>query len=233
MAIIGNTIEVPYLWVKSLQLTWRSSTCKWNLWVPDLQLSCSDLTTWHVTRKVAPCKNGCQATPTQCLGNIVVCMPVHNLCNRHIMQVSSGQSTWLPFILISATINIITTPHVMATAGQRVIWSHYNSAETPCYNMTRLILETINQQLSAKLDQGITWHLFSAKTLTKPMTTTTTNVNSNNKVGIMMTLHNQCYCQWWIQTQHPVCLIRDVANSVTSPHLSNTCLKCSIKSGWF
>ena len=41
---------MPYLSVKSLQLIWRSGTHRWNLRVPDLQMSCRDLTTWQGTR---------------------------------------------------------------------------------------------------------------------------------------------------------------------------------------
>ena len=35
--------------IKSLQLIWRSGTHRWNLWVPDLQMSCRDLIT-HMLR---------------------------------------------------------------------------------------------------------------------------------------------------------------------------------------
>ena len=48
-ASIGTTVQMPYLWVISLQLIWRSGT-----WVPDLQMSCSDVTTWQGTRTVTP-----------------------------------------------------------------------------------------------------------------------------------------------------------------------------------
>ena len=44
MAIDWDTILVPRHVIKSLQLTWRSGTH--ILWVPDLQMSCRDLTTW-------------------------------------------------------------------------------------------------------------------------------------------------------------------------------------------
>ena len=52
VAITGTTSLVPYLKVKSLQLIWRSGTRRWHLRVPDLQMSCSDLTTWQGTRIV-------------------------------------------------------------------------------------------------------------------------------------------------------------------------------------
>ena len=42
-AIAGTTILLPYHVVKSLQLIWREGTRRWNLWVPNLQMSCSDL----------------------------------------------------------------------------------------------------------------------------------------------------------------------------------------------
>ena len=40
--------------VKSLQLNWRSGTRRFHLRVPDLQMSCSDLTKRWGTRRVAP-----------------------------------------------------------------------------------------------------------------------------------------------------------------------------------
>ena len=43
-AVVGATILVSCNIVKSLQLIWRSGTRRWNLRVPDLQMSCSDLT---------------------------------------------------------------------------------------------------------------------------------------------------------------------------------------------
>ena len=47
VAIAGATLLVPCHVVKSLQLLWRSGTCRWNLRVPDLQTSCCDLNeTW-------------------------------------------------------------------------------------------------------------------------------------------------------------------------------------------
>ena len=42
-AIAGATILVPCHVVKSLQLIWRSGTRRWNLRVPNLQMSCIDL----------------------------------------------------------------------------------------------------------------------------------------------------------------------------------------------
>ena len=45
-AIAGVTILVPYYVVKSLQLIWRSGTRRFHLWVPDLQMNCSDLAEW-------------------------------------------------------------------------------------------------------------------------------------------------------------------------------------------
>ena len=42
--ITGATILVPCHAVKSLQLIWRSGTRRWHLRVPDLQMSCGDLT---------------------------------------------------------------------------------------------------------------------------------------------------------------------------------------------
>ena len=46
MTIAEITILLPYLSVKSLQLIWRLGTQRWNLWVPYIQMSCRDLTTW-------------------------------------------------------------------------------------------------------------------------------------------------------------------------------------------
>ena len=43
MAIIGTTLLVPYLWIKSLQLIWKSGFLRFNLRVPALQMNCSDL----------------------------------------------------------------------------------------------------------------------------------------------------------------------------------------------
>ena len=45
VAITRTVILVPYLSVKSLQLIWGLGTRRWNLRVPDLQMSCSDLLT--------------------------------------------------------------------------------------------------------------------------------------------------------------------------------------------
>ena len=41
---LGLFILVPCPQVNSLQLIWRSGTRRWNLRVPDLQMSCNDLT---------------------------------------------------------------------------------------------------------------------------------------------------------------------------------------------
>ena len=57
IAMTGITILVPYYYVKSLQLISRSGTRRFNLRVPDLQISCRDLTTWQGTRP----NNGSQA----------------------------------------------------------------------------------------------------------------------------------------------------------------------------
>ena len=46
VAITETSILVPYLWVKSLQLIWRLGTRRWHLRVPDLPMSCRDLTPW-------------------------------------------------------------------------------------------------------------------------------------------------------------------------------------------
>ena len=57
MAITGTTILVPYLiWrLSSLCSSFEDwSTRRWNLRVPDLQMSCRDLTIWLGTRIVAP-----------------------------------------------------------------------------------------------------------------------------------------------------------------------------------
>ena len=40
-----GTILVSYLWVKSLKLIWRLSTCRWNL-----QMCCRNFSTWQGTR---------------------------------------------------------------------------------------------------------------------------------------------------------------------------------------
>ena len=52
VAIIGITILMSHMLVKTLQLIWRSGTRRWNLRVPDLQMSCRDLTLWQGTRIV-------------------------------------------------------------------------------------------------------------------------------------------------------------------------------------
>ena len=52
--IVGATILVPCHVVESLQLIWRSGTRRWNLRVPDLQMSCSDLVLRLGTRIVVP-----------------------------------------------------------------------------------------------------------------------------------------------------------------------------------
>ena len=51
-AIAGSTILVPYQIVKSVELTRRSQAHKWNLRVPDLLMSCKDLTYRQGTRIV-------------------------------------------------------------------------------------------------------------------------------------------------------------------------------------
>ena len=70
-AITGTTNLVPYLWVKSLRLIWRSGTRRWYLRVPDLLMSCRDLTTWQGTRIVVE-TFGCQLPyPTDHNHNII------------------------------------------------------------------------------------------------------------------------------------------------------------------
>ena len=54
VAISGTTILLPYLKVKSPQLTWRSGTRRLHPQVPHLEMSCRNLTTWERTRIVAP-----------------------------------------------------------------------------------------------------------------------------------------------------------------------------------
>ena len=54
VVITGTTILDPYLYVKSLQLIWRSGTRKFRRRVPDHQKVCRDLTKWQYTRIVAP-----------------------------------------------------------------------------------------------------------------------------------------------------------------------------------
>ena len=44
VAVCGTNILVPCHVIKYLQLIWRSGTRRWNLRVPDLQMSCSNLT---------------------------------------------------------------------------------------------------------------------------------------------------------------------------------------------
>ena len=53
LVAITGTILVSYLQVKSLQLVWRSGTRRWNLWMPDLQMSCRDLAMWQGTGLVS------------------------------------------------------------------------------------------------------------------------------------------------------------------------------------
>ena len=53
-AIAGDTILVPYHVVKSLHLIWRSGTRRWNLPIPDLQISCNVLTSLQGTRMIVP-----------------------------------------------------------------------------------------------------------------------------------------------------------------------------------
>ena len=53
VAITKTTILVPYHYYKSLQLI-GLATHRWNLQVPDLQMSCRDLTTWQGTRILVP-----------------------------------------------------------------------------------------------------------------------------------------------------------------------------------
>ena len=49
-----TTTLAPYHVVKALQLNWRSDTNRWNLRMPDLQMSCSDLTERLGTMLVVP-----------------------------------------------------------------------------------------------------------------------------------------------------------------------------------
>ena len=53
-AIAGAIILVPWHGVKSLQLIWRLGTRRWNLRVPNLQMSCRDLTSRSGARIVVP-----------------------------------------------------------------------------------------------------------------------------------------------------------------------------------
>ena len=54
VVIAGATFVVLCYIVKSLKLVWRFDTCKWNLWVPDRQISYRDLTWIWGTRTVVP-----------------------------------------------------------------------------------------------------------------------------------------------------------------------------------
>ena len=54
VAITGINILVPYLYIKSLQLIWRSGTRRFHLRVPDLQMCCNDLTKGEGTRITTP-----------------------------------------------------------------------------------------------------------------------------------------------------------------------------------
>ena len=54
VVIIRTIILVSYLCVKSLQLIWRSEIHRLHLWVPDLEMSCRNLTMWWGTTIVAP-----------------------------------------------------------------------------------------------------------------------------------------------------------------------------------
>ena len=53
-AVARATVQAPSHVVKSLLLIWRSGTRRWNLRVPELLMSCSDLTERQGTRKVVP-----------------------------------------------------------------------------------------------------------------------------------------------------------------------------------
>ena len=50
----GTTLLVPYLYVKSLQLVWRSGSHRFHLRVPYLQVSCKDLIICQGTRIAPP-----------------------------------------------------------------------------------------------------------------------------------------------------------------------------------
>ena len=43
-AIVVTTAILLTIIVKPPQFIWRLGTSRWNLWVPDLQISCFDLT---------------------------------------------------------------------------------------------------------------------------------------------------------------------------------------------
>ena len=59
VAITETTLLVPCQVVKFLQLIWRSGTCRWNLRVPDLQMSCNDLT-WKIRHQASSPSHGHQ-----------------------------------------------------------------------------------------------------------------------------------------------------------------------------
>ena len=72
VTITLTAILLPYLSVKSLQLIWRSGTRRWNLRVPDSQVSCRDLTIWLIGYQDSSPSNGCQATCPVCHYNDVI-----------------------------------------------------------------------------------------------------------------------------------------------------------------
>ena len=81
------SILVSYLGVKSQQLIWTLGTRRWNLWVPDLQMSCSDLTRMWGYQDRSP-NNGCLVT-----------FP--------IMLTQTSRPIREPFILSQACFNIL------------------------------------------------------------------------------------------------------------------------------
>ena len=54
VGIPGTIILVSYLFVKSLKLLWKSDSYRFHLWIPDLQVSCRDVTSWQDTKIIAP-----------------------------------------------------------------------------------------------------------------------------------------------------------------------------------
>ena len=62
-AIIGSTILVSYLYVKSLKLIWRSGTCRLHLWAPHGRpiFMWVSVTWWRDRVSLGP-SNGCRAS---------------------------------------------------------------------------------------------------------------------------------------------------------------------------
>ena len=108
----AGILVYSYHCVKSVQLIWRSGTRRFHLRVPDLQMSCRDLTTWQGTRIVASV--------------IVVRWNAPSFTHRSLMWCDSKAYCW---------------PRQISETNAAIIYlKHWPTHRAPCFVMRRIVI---------------------------------------------------------------------------------------------